>query len=125
MTTGTARIERRLKLHDLRVLMSVVEEGSMSKAAERLASSQPAISRTIADLELSLGVRLLDRDPRGIVPTPYGRALLKRSVAALDELRLGLEDLQSLADIRRNPRRGPGGPLNRFLPEVIDKLSRR
>ena len=84
----TERIERRLKLHDLRVLMSVVEQGSMAKAAESLATSQPAVSRTIADLEHSLSVRLLDRGPRGIVPTPYGRALIKRSVTVFDELRL-------------------------------------
>jgi DNA-binding transcriptional LysR family regulator len=81
----TERIERRLKLHDLRVLMSVVDQGSMAKAAERLATSQPAVSRTIADLEHSLGVRLLDRGPRGILPTPYGRALIKRSVTVFDD----------------------------------------
>ena len=57
------RIERRLKLHDVRVLLSVVQAGSMHKAAERLATSQPAISRAIADLEHALGVRLLDRSP--------------------------------------------------------------
>ena len=49
------RIERRLKLHDVRVLMSVVEAGSMAKAAQRLGTSQPAISRSIADLEHTLG----------------------------------------------------------------------
>jgi len=127
MTTGTARIERRLKLHDLQVLMSVVEEGSMSKAAERLATSQPAISRTIADLEQSLGVRLLDRDPRGIVPTPYGRALLKRSVVALDELRLGIEDLRSLADPVAGEIRiaGPVALSTGFVPAVIDRFCRR
>src|SRR6516165_12331235 len=94
----TERIERRLKLHDLRVLMSVVDGGSMSKAAERLATSQPAVSRAIADLEYSLGVRLLDRGPHGIVPTPYGRALIRRTVAAFDELRQGVKDIEFLAD---------------------------
>jgi DNA-binding transcriptional LysR family regulator len=73
---ATERIERRLKLHDLRVLMSVVDGGSMGKAAKQLATSQPAVSRAIADLEYSVGVRLLDRGPHGIVPTPYGRALI-------------------------------------------------
>jgi DNA-binding transcriptional LysR family regulator len=64
------RIERRLKLHDLRVLVSVVQHGSMVKAAAHLGTSQPAVSRTITDLEHSLGVRLLDRGPQGIIPTP-------------------------------------------------------
>ena len=94
----TERIERRLKLHDLRVLMSVVEQGSMAKAAERLATSQPAVSRAIADLEHSLGVPVLDRGPRGVVPTPYGHALIKRGFAVFDELRQGVKDIEFLAD---------------------------
>ena len=56
------RIERHLKLHDMRVLMTVVQAGSMGKAAKQLGTSQPAISRAIADLEHMLGVPLLDRD---------------------------------------------------------------
>ena len=92
------RIERRLKLHDVRVLMAVVEAGSMHKAAQRLRTSQPAISRAIADLEHSVGVRLLERSPRGIQPTPYGRVLVKRGVAAFDEFRQGMKDIGFLAD---------------------------
>lgn len=92
------RIERRLKLHDVRVLISVVEAGSMHKAAERLGTSQPAISRAIADLEHSVGVRLLERSPRGIEPTQYGRVLIKHSVAAFDEFRQGVKDIRFLAD---------------------------
>jgi DNA-binding transcriptional LysR family regulator len=92
------RIERRLKLHDVRVLLAVIQEGSMSKAAERLSTSQPAISRSILDLEHTLGVRLLDRSPRGIEPTHYGRAIAKRGIAAFDELRQGVKDIEFLAD---------------------------
>ncbi len=92
------RIARRLKLHDMRVLISVVEAGSMHKAAERLATSQPAVSRAIADLERSVGVRLVERSPRGIQPTQYGRVLMKRAVAAFDEFRQGVKDIQFLAD---------------------------
>jgi DNA-binding transcriptional LysR family regulator len=92
------RIERRLKLHDVRVLMSVAEAGSMGKAAERLGTSQPAISRSISDLERALGVRLLDRGPRGIEPTGFGRAIIKRGIAVFDELRQGIKDIEFLAD---------------------------
>src|SRR5262249_17352152 len=98
MENGIQRIERRIKLHDLRVLMSVAERGSMAKAAESLATSQPAISRCIADLEFSLGVRLLDRGPRGVTPTPYGRALITRGIAIFDELKQGVQDIEFLAD---------------------------
>src|SRR5215510_2066666 len=45
------RIGRRMKLHDLHVLMAVIQAGSMSKAAQVLNTTQPAISRSIADLE--------------------------------------------------------------------------
>src|SRR5262245_713234 len=92
------RIERRISLHDLRVLMSVVEAGSMGKAAKQLATSQPAISRSISELESALGVRLLDRSPQGIEPTPYGRALLKRGISVFDELGQGTKDIRFLAD---------------------------
>jgi DNA-binding transcriptional LysR family regulator len=92
------RIERRLKLNDVRVLICVVEAGSMHKAARRLATSQPAISRAIADLEHSVGVRLLERSPRGIQPTQYGRVLIKHAVAAFDEFRQGVKDVKFLAD---------------------------
>src|SRR6516225_299678 len=123
----TERIERRLKLHDLRVLMSVVDLGSMAKAAESLATSQPAVSRAIADLEYSLGVRLLDRGPWGVEPTPYGRALIKRSVAAFDELRLGVKDLESLADPTVGEVRiaAPIALASGFVAAAIDRLNRR
>jgi molybdate transport repressor ModE-like protein len=81
------RIERRLRLHDVRVLMTVAETGSMNKAAERLGTSQPAVSRAISDLEHALGVSLVDRSPAGVEPTEYGRALIKRGLAVFDELR--------------------------------------
>jgi DNA-binding transcriptional LysR family regulator len=92
------RIERRLKLRNVRVLISVAEAGSMHKAAERLRTSQPAISKAIADLEHSIGVRLLERSPRGIQPTQYGRVLIKRGVAAFDELKQGVKDIRFFAD---------------------------
>src|SRR5689334_13080911 len=92
------RIERRLKLSDMRILLSVVEAGSMGRAAEQLGTSQPAISRAIADLERGLGVRLLDRGRRGIEPTSYGRALIRRGVAVFDELQQGVRDIEFLAD---------------------------
>jgi DNA-binding transcriptional LysR family regulator len=65
------RISRQLKLRDLHVLMAVARSGSMGKAASALSVSQPAISKAIADMEAALGVKLLDRNPRGVVPTIY------------------------------------------------------
>jgi DNA-binding transcriptional LysR family regulator len=92
------RIGRRLKLRELHILLAVAERGSMARAADDLAVSQPVVSKTIADLERTLGVRLLDRSRHGVEPTLYGRALLKRGIAAFDELRQGVKDIEFLAE---------------------------
>ena len=76
------RIGRRIKLQDVHTLMAVVEAGSMGKAARHLNTSQPNISKSIADLEHALGVRLLDRQRQGVEPTAYGRALLDCGLVA-------------------------------------------
>ena len=92
------RIGRRMKLHDLHVLMAVVQAGSMNKAASLLHTTQPAVSRSITELERTMGVRLLDRNPRGVEPTEYGRALLDGGAAMFDELRLAVKNIEYLAD---------------------------
>ena len=92
------RIGRRMKLQDLHVLMTVVQAGSMGKAAARLNTGQSAISRSIADLEHALGVRLLDRHRQGVEPTEYGRALLECGAAVFDDLRQGVKNIEFLAD---------------------------
>jgi DNA-binding transcriptional LysR family regulator len=92
------RIGRRMKLQDLHVLMTVAQAGSMGKAARQLNTTQPAISRSIAELERALGVRLLDRSRQGIEPTAYGRALLGCSMAVFDELRQGVRTIEFLTD---------------------------
>src|SRR5262249_8574614 len=81
------RIGRRLRLRDLLVLSTVAECGSMAKAAADLGIAQPTVSEVIADLEHTYGVRLFDRGPRGVEPTIYGHALLKRSIAVFDEIK--------------------------------------
>ena len=93
-----SRLGRRLRVRDLYILSTVMKSGSMGKAARQLAMSQPAVSEAIANLESLLGVRLLDRDTRGIEPTIYAEAILKRSVAIFDELKQTVHDVQFLAD---------------------------
>jgi DNA-binding transcriptional LysR family regulator len=92
------QIGRRVRLRDLFVYFTVVEYGSMAKAAAKLGVSTPSISEVIAGLEHALGVRLLDRTPQGIVMTAYGEALLTRGRAAFDELRQGIRDIEFIAD---------------------------
>src|SRR4051794_39793489 len=91
-------IGRRIKLRDLRVFLAVAQCGSMAKAASQFRVSHPAVSQVIADLEHAVGVSLLDRGSRGVEPTVYGRALLKRARAVFDELRQGFTDIEFLND---------------------------
>jgi DNA-binding transcriptional LysR family regulator len=121
------RIGRRIKLSDLHILVAVAQSGSMAKAASELAVSHPVISRSISDLEHTLGVRLLERKPRGVELTEYGRAMLNRSHAAFDELRQGVKDIEFLSDPTVGEVRiGATPPLaDSFVFAVIDRLSRR
>ena len=124
---ATERIGRRLKLRDLRILMTVVECGTMGKAAERLAISQPVVSKAIADIEHAVGVRLLDRSQRGVEPTLYGRALIKRGIAIFDEMRQGIEEIEFLSDPTAGEVRiGATDAVNAaVVAPVIDRLSRK
>jgi DNA-binding transcriptional LysR family regulator len=121
------RIGRRIKLRDLHVLQAVVQSGSMTKAAGELAISVPVVSKAIAELEYTVGVPLLDRSPQGVEPTAYGRALLRRGVAAFDELRQGVKDIEFLADPTTGEVRvASTAPLAAsFVAGVIDRLSKR
>jgi DNA-binding transcriptional LysR family regulator len=121
------RIGCRMKLQDLHILMAVVEAGSMGKAAEHLNSTQPNVSRSIAELERALGVRLLDRSRRGVEPTEYGRVLLDCGVAVFDELRQGVKNVEYLCDpAAGNVRIGCNPFLTAsFVSAVVDRLSRR
>lgn len=120
------RIGRRLKLRDLHTFVTVVQRGSMAKAAAALGLTQPAISKTIADMEGTLGVRLLDRKPQGVEPTLFGQTLLKGGGSVFEELRHTVREIESLAD--------PAGGevwigathpmVEGLLPAAIDPLSR-
>jgi DNA-binding transcriptional LysR family regulator len=122
-----ARIGRRLKLRDLHVLLAVVQCGSMAKAAGQLSVSKPVISKAVADLEHTLGVRLLDRTPHGVEATAYGRALLDHGLIAFDELRLAVKHIEFLSD----PTAGEvkiGTSMavaTSFIPSVLTQISRR
>jgi DNA-binding transcriptional LysR family regulator len=122
-----SRIGRHLKLRDLHILFAVVHWGSMAKAATHLAMSQPAVSEAIAKLESALRVRLLDRSTRGIEPTIYAHALLKRGHVAFDELRQGIRDIEFLADPTTGEVRIASQDLlaAALLPAAIERLSRR
>jgi DNA-binding transcriptional LysR family regulator len=121
------RIGRRLKLHDLHVLMAVVQAGSMNKAAALLNTTQPAVSKSIAELERTVGVRLLDRSAQGVVPTACGRALLDGGATVFDELRQTVKNIEFLADPEAGEVRIGCNPFlaASFASAVVHRLSQR
>src|SRR6266853_5456499 len=120
-------VGRRLKFRDLQVFFAVVQSGSMAKAATQLGLTQPAVSDIVAGLEQMFAVRLFDRHPRGVEPTIYARALLKRGRAAFDELRQGIRDIEFLSD----PTTGelkigcPGSVAAGILPAAVEHFRRQ
>jgi DNA-binding transcriptional LysR family regulator len=121
------RIGRRLKLRDLHILLAVIQHGSMAKAATALSISQPAVSKAIADMEHTVGLRLLDRSRHGIEATTYGEALVRHGRAIFDELRLATQELDFLADptvgeLRIGSQESMAAGL---LSAIIDRFSRQ
>ncbi|KAA7845699.1 LysR family transcriptional regulator, partial [Salmonella enterica subsp. enterica serovar Lubbock] len=88
--------ESEVKLHQLRILLAVAQHGSIHEASRGLHISQPALSKTIAELERELGVTLLSRSVRGVSLTAYGMALVKRASVVEQELRHALEDIEAI-----------------------------
>lgn len=91
---------RREELVDLNALATVAEEGSFTRAAARLGTSQSALSHTVRRLETRLGVRLLTRTTRRVAPTQAGERLLRVLGPALDNI---AAELASLGELREKP----------------------
>jgi DNA-binding transcriptional LysR family regulator len=83
---GQSTFEHQLELRALRYFTAVIEDQTIGRAAERLELSQPTLSRQIRSLERDLGVILLERAPRGIVPTAAGESLYRDAHGILDEV---------------------------------------
>src|SRR3954469_5782741 len=121
------RIGRRIKFRDLHIALALAQSGSMLKAAEALAISQPVVSKVIADLEHALGVRLFDRSRKGVEPTVSGHALLNRGRAAFDELKQGVKEIELLNDPTAGELRIGASPAQSegIALAVIERMSRQ
>jgi DNA-binding transcriptional LysR family regulator len=118
------QLGRRLKLREIDVFVTVATRGSMARAASDLGITQPAVSEMMANLERALGVRLLDRNPRGVAPTIYGDVLLRGGTAAIDDLRQCIKEMQSLADPAAGEVKvGCPETVATLLPPIIERMS--
>ena len=121
------RVGRRVKLRDLHILLAVAECGSMAKASSHLSVSHPVVSKTISELERTLGVRLLDRGSQGVQLTTHGAALLNCGVTVFDEMRQGLKLLEALSDPTSGELRVgcPEITMAGLLPAIVERFVRK
>jgi LysR family transcriptional regulator, pca operon transcriptional activator len=89
----------RLRMRHLRCFQAVARHGSVSVAAERMNSSQPALSRSLAELETLVGQPLFLRTGRGLSLTEAGEALRRQVDAALAQLEAGMQSAAGLSQV--------------------------
>ena len=85
-----------MKLNQLRDIVAVAERGSLRAAARHLAVAQPALTRSVRDLERELGAPLFERRARGMSLTAMGVAFVRRANAVLSEVRRAREEVEQL-----------------------------
>ena len=114
-----------MDVRHLRNMLAIIEEGSLGKAAQRLNISQPALTKSIQRLERHLGVRLFERDIRGMKPTFYAESLRGYATATC----IGMAEAEGQIAALRNGTEGvitvAGPPLitTELLPPILVRLS--
>ena len=89
-----------MELYQLKTFVAIAREGSLSRAAERVFTSAPAVSAQLKALEDELGVKLFERTPRGMTPTEAGLSLLEeaeRTLASATRMRSAAEQIRGAA----------------------------
>ena len=116
-----------MKLNQLRDVAAVAEQGSIRAAARSLGLAQPALTRSIHELEHELGVPLFERRARGVSPTPVGEVFIRRANAILGDVRRAREEVDQIQG-------GVGGSLVAglsiaahvaLLPQSLRRFRRR
>src|SRR6266581_6317937 len=109
--------------------VDVVESGSLSRTSRRLNTSQPALSKSLRLLEQQLGVRLLDRGPRGVRLTKFGDLFYRRACSISSEFRRAREDIEGMKGstegvVALGVTPGPG-ILDQVIPQSIARVARK
>ena len=114
-------------LRQLEIFRKVVELESFSKAAEVVFLAQASVSERIANLENMLGLKLLDRLGRRVVPTKAGELLYKHALNLLEMKRIACAEMEDFLGIRRGEIRIGGStiPGEYILPRVLGLFGRK
>jgi LysR family transcriptional regulator, regulator of abg operon len=110
-----------MELRQLRHLIEIIRSASFGQAAEKLHITQPALSKSIKNLERTLGVELLERHPGGVIPTDYGRLFLDYAILITTELERGIEEINELRGRGKGVVRvGAGATMMQYLlPQAV------
>jgi DNA-binding transcriptional LysR family regulator len=92
----TRRLSSRLKMRHLALLLQIRQYGSLTRVAERVATSQPAVTNALAEMESLFGGALFERSSRGMTPTPLGNVVLTRAEAMLHDLDHLARDIEAV-----------------------------
>lgn len=113
-------------LRQIEVLVAVANHNSVTHAAEWLRVSQPAVTRTILEIETDMGATLFDRSPRGMTPTVFGESLVRHARAMLSELRHAVEEIEALKGNDRGTVRVGTTPIGAslLLPTAAAQLTK-
>ena len=116
-----------VSLRQLRVFLAAAQERNFSRAGRTVGLTQPAVSRSILELESRLGLKLLDRTTREVVLTEAGQSLAARLARVLDELDQTLLDVRGLASARRGKVRVASSPTlsANLMPACIAACTRQ
>jgi LysR family transcriptional regulator, regulator of abg operon len=116
-----------MKLHHIRDVVAVAEHGSLRSASRHLNLAQPAITRSIRELEHELGAMLFERRSKGMILTPMGEAFVRRARGIQFELQRAREEIEQLkgASSGTVSIALSTAPHIALLPRVIDPFRRR
>ncbi len=118
------RLPRHLKLGELRVFVAVLEHRSFRKAAAALHITQPAVTKTIANLEGLLGAKLFDRNAHGVEPTIHGLTFAPHAIAIFGELRSAAQEMAIVSSGAKGTLRIGTVPMPAigFLPMAVRRV---
>jgi LysR family nitrogen assimilation transcriptional regulator len=104
-----------MDLRQLRYFVSIVEQGSFSKAAATLNIAQPALSLHVRNMEADLGTPLLFRGPHGVIATEAGEILLRNARKIIDQFAITQEEIKGHVS-------EPSGEVRLGLPGTISQI---
>ncbi len=115
-----------MDLKQLSYFVAAVDHRHIGRAADSMGVSQPTLSRGIQRLESSLGVQLLEREPKGVSLTPFGQRLLNHARVMLNEAHRARSEVDALSDMTEGQINFGISPnfAQYLVPKVVAKLTK-